>query len=157
MNKITFLLLCSLLFIVSCSSDREDLFEEDTIENVKTSTAKLYIPPGATVNTVPVTFNGCVTYVLDVQTIKYNGVVTLAPDTSFLNNVGSNATVYIDVVPAPYGQTTSTAITTSNQYVVVDSQSLNGSTSFYWRMRVVNTTSYNCWPNPTSWNFMSLN
>jgi hypothetical protein len=157
MNKITFVLLVSMLFFASCSSDQEEIFEEDALETVETTPAKFYIPPGAIVNNVPVTFYGCVTYTLNVQTVKYGGAVTLSPDTSFLNNAGSNATVYIDVVPAPYGQTISTAITTSNQYVFVDSQYLSGRTSFYWRMRVVNTSSYNCWPNPTSWNFMSLN
>lgn len=159
MKKMPFILLLSISLFISCSSDDEAFFEEDKVETIEaaaTTEKSFYIPPGAIVNNVPVIFNGCVTYTLNVQTVKYNNAVTLSPDTSFLNNPG-NATVYIDIVPAPYGQIISTPITTSNQFIFVNSQYLSGRTSFYWRMRTVTSSSYNCWPNPTSWNFQNLN
>lgn len=146
------------LFIISCSTNDEFQFEEQSLEISKELPAgtqkSLYIPPGATVNNVAVTFVGCITYVVNVQVIKYGSAVVLAPDPSIFANQGSS-TIYIDIVPSPFGSTISVPVSASNPYVYIDSSFLNGRTAFYWRMRVVNS-GFNCWPNPTSWNFETL-
>lgn len=155
-NSLAILILC--LFMVSCSTaDDEVLFQEEAIEVSKVdpeNSQRLYIPPGATVTTVSVTFVGCITYVVDVDVIKYGSAVVLAPDPSIFANPGSS-TIYIDIVPSPYGSMISVPVSSSNPYVYIDSAFLSGRTAFYWRMRITNT-GYNCWPNPTSWNFETL-
>lgn len=145
------------LFIISCSTNDEFQFEEQSLEiseELTGSQRSFYIPPGATVTTVPVTFSGCVTYIWNVDVIKYGSAVVLAPDPSVYATQGSS-TIYIDIVPSPYGSTISIPVSSSNPYVYINSSLLNGSTAFYWRMRIVNS-GYNCWPNPTSWNFETL-
>jgi len=155
-NSLAILILC--LLMVSCSSEDDLLFQEESIEISKespeNSQRSLYIPPGATVTTVPVTFVGCVTYVLDVDVIKYGSAVVLAPDPSIFANQGSS-TIYFDIVPSPYGSIISVPVSSSSPYVYIDSAFLNGRTAFYWRMRIVNS-GFNCWPNPTSWNYETL-
>jgi hypothetical protein len=155
-NSLAIVLLA--LIMVSCSTEDDLLFQEEAIEISKElpvdASRSLYIPPGATVTTVQVTFVGCVTYVLDVDVIKYGSAVVLAPDPSIFTNQGSS-TIYFDIVPTPYGSTISVPVSSSNPYVYIDSAFLSGRTAFYWRMRVVNS-GYNCWPNPTSWNYETL-
>ena len=154
-NSLAILILC--LLMVSCSTEDDLLFQEETIEISKESpenSQRLYIPPGATVTTVPVTFVGCITYVVNVDVIKYGSAVVLAPDPSIFTNQGSS-TIYFDIVPSPYGSMISVPVSSSNPYVFIDSAFLNGRTAFYWRMRITNT-GFNCWPNPTSWNFETL-
>jgi hypothetical protein len=172
LEKIKFFVILFVLIFSSCAT--EDVIEENllsentTIEVVaddatideiivnkeivfeKTNTRNFYIPPGATVTNLPATFNGCINYTSSVSAVLYQGAISLTPAP---DNYSSSTSLYLEIVVPGTWSVVSTLMTGPGSYVFLNSSTLNGGTSFYWRLRLVNSS---CFPNPTNWTFTTL-